>query len=90
LVVFIGSSTFKTPMPDKVTQGLGFLRFIKSHTSIVLTTVQVKMLVEDIARGRLQPTWRTHRDHVKHVQGIVERKQADAWLVAERDDQRFE
>ncbi len=52
LVVFVGDSTFKTPMPDNVTRGLGFIRFIKSQTSVVLTTVQVKTLVEDIARGR--------------------------------------
>lgn len=89
LIAFTGSSTFKTPMPDNVTQGLGFLRFIKSHTSVVLTTVQVKTLVEDIARGRLKPTWRTHRDHVKYVQGIVEGKQAGAGLIAERDDYHF-
>ncbi|UZD66724.1 nuclease-related domain-containing protein [Marinobacter sp. AN1] len=89
LVVFVGDSTFKTSMPDNVTQGLGFIRFIKSHTSVVLTTVQVKTLVEDIARGRLKPTWRTHRDHVRHVQGIVERKQGEAGLAAGREDYPF-
>lgn len=88
LVVFVGDSTFKTPMPDNVTQGLGFIRFIKSHTSVVLTTVQVQTLVEEIALGRLKPTWRTHREHAKHVQGIVERKQGDA-LVAEREDHAY-
>lgn len=89
LVVFVGDSTFKTPMPDNVTQGLGFIRFIKSHTSVVLTTVQVQTLVEEIALGRLKPTWRTHREHLKHVQGIVERKQRKAGLAADREDYPF-
>lgn len=89
VVVFVGDATFKTDMPGNVTKGLGFLRFIKSHTSSVLTTAQVKTLVEDIARGRLKPGWRTHRDHVKHVQGIVEGKQAELGLIAERDEYSY-
>lgn len=89
LVVFVGDSTFKTPMPDNVTQGLGFIRFIKSYTSVVLTTVQVQTLVEEIAHGRLKPTWRTHREHVKHVQGIVEQNQGEAGLAADREDYPF-
>lgn len=89
VVVFVGDATLKTEMPGNVTKGLGFLRFIKSHSSAVLTTAQVKTLVENIARGRLKPNWRTHRDHVKHVQGIVEGKQAELGLIAERDEYNY-
>ena len=38
LVVFVGDSTFKIPMPPNVTQGGGYLRVIKSHRDEVLTT----------------------------------------------------
>src|SRR5690554_1408785 len=31
LVVFVGDSTFKTPMPDNVAYGGGYIRFIKSR-----------------------------------------------------------
>lgn len=86
LVVFVGDNTFKTPMPKNVTRGLGFLRFIKARKSVVLTTVQVETLVEDIKYGRLQPTWRTHRNHLRHVQGIIERKQTETGLFAGGDN----
>ncbi|BES70018.1 NERD domain-containing protein [Marinobacter nanhaiticus D15-8W] len=74
VVVFVGDSTFKTEMPGNVTRGGGYLRFIKSHQETVLTSEEVSQVVERIASGRLKGSFKTHREHVKHVQAIVEEK----------------
>ncbi|WP_372958327.1 nuclease-related domain-containing protein [Marinobacter sp.] len=74
LVVFVGDSTFKTPMPPNVTQGGGYLRFIKSHQDEVLTPEQIEDVIERVASGRLQVSLRTSREHVRHVKTIVEKK----------------
>ena len=36
VVVFVGDSTFKTEMPENVTYGFGYIRFIKSKNQTVL------------------------------------------------------
>jgi len=74
LVVFVGDSTFKTPMPDNVTYGGGYIRFIKSRKDEVLSETEVQDIVSKIENGRLAATFRNHRQHVAHVNSIVEKK----------------
>lgn len=75
VIVFIGESEFKTPMPDKVTYGMGYVRHIKSKTQPVLSPKQVIEITQAIEAGRLARTFKNHREHVKHVQSIVAEKQ---------------
>jgi ribosomal protein L37AE/L43A len=76
VVVFIGDSTFKTPMPDNVTSGFGYVGYIKSKTERVIAEAQVDEIVRQIESGRYPRTCSTHRQHVKHVKSIVEAKEA--------------
>jgi restriction system protein len=76
LVVFVGDSTFKTPMPDNVVYAGGYIRFIKSKTQPILSDGEVLAIGNKIASGRLKPSIRTNRDHVKHVKAIIEEKQS--------------
>lgn len=53
VVVFVGDSTFKTDMLENVTYaktsyGKGYIRFIKSNITPVLTNQQVKEVVDKI------------------------------------------
>jgi restriction system protein len=75
LIVFVGDSTFKTDMPANVTYGAGYIRFIKSKTTPVLSVGEVKDIVSKIAMGRLTPSFKTDREHVTHVKSIVSEKQ---------------
>lgn len=75
LIVFVGNSKFKTKMPDNVTQGGGYVRYIKSKTTPVLTKFQVREITIGIKQGRLTPSLKTSREHVKHVKEIVASKQ---------------
>ena len=52
VVVFVGDSTFKTPMPANVTYGGGFIGFIKSKSNVLLTQSEVDAIVESL--GTLQ------------------------------------
>lgn len=80
LIVFVGSSTFKTPMPANVTAAGGYLRFIKSKTEPLLTADQVRDITLRVQQGRLAPSLKTDREHVRHVKEIVEKKRAAARL----------
>lgn len=74
VVVFVGDSTFKTEMPENVTYGRGYIRFIQSKTQPVLTPIQVKEIVQKIEAGRLTASFKTDRAHIKHVKEIVSEK----------------
>ncbi|SFM67130.1 nuclease-related domain-containing protein [Marinobacter zhejiangensis] len=77
LVVFVGDSTFKTEMPGNVTQGGGYIRFIKSHSELVLSEDEVREVVEKVESGRLVASFRTNREHAAHVREIVARKEGE-------------
>jgi len=75
VIVFVGDSTFKTEMPENVTYGKGYIRFIKSKVQHVFTELEVKEITSKIESGRLTPSFKTNREHVKHVKTIVEKKE---------------
>jgi len=74
VIVFVGDSTFKTEMPDNVTYGGGHAKYIKSKKTPVLTESQVTEVVEKIEQGRVMPSFKTSREHVRHVKHIVAEK----------------
>ena len=45
VIVFVGDSTFKTQMPENVTYGFGYAKFIKSKTNPVLSEGEVENIV---------------------------------------------
>lgn len=75
VVVFVGDSTFKTAMPDNVVYVGNYIRFIKNKAQPILSDSEVLAICTRIQSGRLNPSIRTHIDHVKHVKAIVEEKQ---------------
>jgi predicted RNA-binding Zn-ribbon protein involved in translation (DUF1610 family) len=75
VIVFVGDSTFKTDMPNNVTYGGGYLRFIKSKTQSVLSESEVKEITGKIEEGMLTPSFKTNREHVAHVRNIVAGKE---------------
>jgi len=75
VIVFIGDSTFKTEMPENVTYGGGYARYIKSKTDQVLTESEVNEITKKIETGRLAPSFRINREHVKHVKNIIAEKE---------------
>ena len=74
VVVFVGDSTFKTEMPENVTYGMGYIRYIKSKTQPVLSETEVGKVKHKIESGRLRPSFKTNRAHVKHVKSLVANK----------------
>lgn len=75
VIVFIGESTFKTEIPDNVTCGMDYIRYILSKTDEVLNPLQVMDITRAIEAGRLTPSFKTNRQHVRHVQRIITNKE---------------
>ncbi|NWO04143.1 MAG: NERD domain-containing protein [Alteromonadaceae bacterium] len=71
VVVFVGDSTFKTPMPENVTRGFGYVRYIKSKKDRVLSAKEVAAALKKVASGRLKASFATDRAHNRHVRGLV-------------------
>jgi ribosomal protein L37AE/L43A len=63
-------------MPENVTSGTGYIKYIKSKNQPVLTEIEVKEITSKIEIGRLKPSFKTNREHVKHVKLIVEQKES--------------
>lgn len=77
IIVFIGDSTFKSKMPENVTHGKDYIRFIKTKVQPVLTDSEVKDISSKIQAGRLTPSFKTNREHVKHVKSIIAEKDGE-------------
>ncbi len=75
VVVFVGDSTFKTEMPENVTYGVGYAKYIKSKREPVLTEYEVNEITRTIESRRLAPSFQTNSEHVKHVRNIVAEKE---------------
>ena len=67
VVVFVGSSTFKTKMPENITHVGGYIRHIKSKRECLLTQVEIDEIIGAIETGRLQPGVTTNRAHVRYL-----------------------
>ena len=46
VIVFVGDSTFKTALPENVTYGFGYIRFIKSKTIRVIPDGDIQSIVD--------------------------------------------
>lgn len=75
VVVFVGNSTFKTPMPENVTSASSFIRHIKSKHEQLLSETDVNNVIRNIQDRRLQPGFKTNRAHVTHVTQTILTKQ---------------
>jgi hypothetical protein len=71
LVVFVGDVQFKTAMPENVTQGVGYLQYIRSKTHTVFTPRDVSEMADIIEKARLARSRETNRQHTAHVKRIV-------------------
>lgn len=67
VVSFVGGSTFKTEMPANVTQGIGFIRYIKSFQHPVFSEAEVNAMLRALQAGRRAPTLATRREHVQSL-----------------------
>jgi len=74
VVVFVGASTFKTAMPENVTYGRGYIRYIKSKTQVLLSEAEVQQIIQQITDGRLKPSIKTNIQHARHAREIVASK----------------
>jgi len=74
VIIFIGDSTFKTKMPDNVRFARGGIEYIKSKRDIAFSEDEVADIIEKIESGRLEISFKTNRQHVKHVKEIVKEK----------------
>jgi len=67
VITFVGGSTFKTEVPANVTQGTGFIRYIKSFQQAVFSEAEVDAMLHAMHTGRRAPTLATHREHVQNL-----------------------
>ena len=75
VVVFVGDSTFKTPMPENVTRGMELIKFIKSRKKPVLTEFDVMEIKLKIIDARLEQSIEANRVHVTHTGNIQRKKE---------------
>ena len=75
IVVFVGSSTFKTEMPENVINGPGLIKYIKSKDQKVILSTDVPMILSRIEAERLVPSRETTKAHINQVKEIIEEKQ---------------
>lgn len=76
VIVFVGDCEFKTDMPENVMFAGRLIRYIKSKQEILLSQPEVDSITAQIQSERLQPSIKTHQDHVMHVKEIQHKKES--------------
>ena len=74
VIVFIGDSRFKTKMPENVKHGIGYIDYIKAKKQKIISKDEASKIISQIESGRLSRSFKTHKDHIKHVKNIIEEK----------------
>ncbi|MBT8353548.1 MAG: NERD domain-containing protein [Desulfofustis sp.] len=74
VIVFVGDSTFKTVLPENVTNAGGYIKYIKSKTEPLLGEFEVVDIINKIKEYRLDPGSKTHRRHVENLKNHHSRK----------------
>jgi restriction system protein len=67
VVAFVGTATFKTPMPANVTAGGGFIDYIRSFRTPVLTEEDIREVLQRLQAKRLTPSTAARRAHVQQL-----------------------
>jgi hypothetical protein len=67
IIVFAGDCMLKTEMPDEICTTSNLIEYIHSIDAEIFSNVQVNEICEKIRSVRLEPTYQTHRDHVKKL-----------------------
>ena len=74
VIIFIGDSTFKTTMPENVRFARGGIEYIKGKTDAIFNCDEVVNIIEQVESGRLERSYKTNRQHIKHVKETIEGK----------------
>ena len=75
VIVFTGDSIFKTKMPENVKHGISYIDYIKSKTHKIISQKEIAGIIASIESGRLSQSFKTNREHVRHVKSIIEEKE---------------
>jgi len=75
VIAFVGDCTFRTDMPENVTNGAEYVSYIKSKQREVLTQEQVQKIKALIESNSLAKSFKTNILHAKHVKNIIAEKE---------------
>lgn len=75
VVVFVGSSTFKTPMPENVVQGgKALVGYLQSKSEELFTPSEAAKLVAQIEAAQLEPSFQARKTHIENVKKTAANK----------------
>jgi ribosomal protein L37AE/L43A len=75
VIIFVGTSTFKTTLPENVTAKGDCIEHIRSKQDKVLSQSQVDETIRTIENGRLARGMKTNKRHTAHVKEIIHNKE---------------
>ncbi len=61
-------------MPENVKHGISYIEYIKSKKHKILSQKEVVEIIDSIESERLSQSFKTNREHIKHVKKIIEEK----------------
>ena len=76
VMAFVGDAQLKTAMPENVTVGMGFARYVRSFNRPVMSDGDVGAACQSLASVRLRGSRTTRREHVRAL-----RSRADPMAV---------
>ncbi|WP_417911812.1 NERD domain-containing protein [Candidatus Electronema sp. TJ] len=71
VAVFVGSCSFRAPMPDNVVDLEGLTAFINTRNKRLFSAAQTEIIAKAVQAVRLKDSFRNRRRHVQHVRAIA-------------------
>jgi hypothetical protein len=90
VIVFVGGSTFKTTMPENVTQSGAYIRYIKSKMQPSLTIEERAHAYDRILNDRLKPSMATNYAHIQNVQNRLKAKSQSRYIFQSNSESNQE
>ncbi len=67
VISFVGESKFKTKMPENVTKGIGFIKYIKSQKKVVINDNTLENIIDRLEYSKLKSNKKAKRKHITYL-----------------------
>lgn len=73
VIAFVGGAKLRAELPTHVVTGWDYIGYIRSQKQLLLSPEEVDRVAARIRAIRFAPGFKTHREHVRHVQELRDR-----------------
>lgn len=68
IIAFVGDAKLKTELPENVTVGSDYVRYIRSKNTPIIKEHDIEEIIERIEKNRLERSFKTEKQHIEYLE----------------------